>query len=379
MAQHDRDGHAKARWWHNLTPGDRRRAGARALIDCRARRHLDTLLILSPRNFRRALRLLRDQGPRAVLSRAGHYFRSWRYMKRAQHPFLASPPIAEELLGMTSREEQAYLRWYAKEAYDGDGEIVDLGSWMGSSTVPLALGLQDNPRVRDKAQRIHAYDIFTWEDWMDGSVAGSALAGRYRPGDSFLDEFRRRTARWEPLIETVPGDLTRLGWESAEPIEFLFNDASKSETLAAAILRNFYPYLIAGKSIVVEQDFAHYYTSWVHLVRYRLREWFEPVFHVPFSGSAVFRCTGAVPREVLEEGAALDSFSDDDIEAAFAASLDLVGEEMKPNVLAARAMLWLHRGDPTRARHELSRAHQEGYAGLDLIRVEREIEAAHQT
>ncbi len=277
---------------------------------------------------------------------------------------------------MTSPEEQAYLRWYARDAYRGEGEIVDLGCWMGSSTVPLALGLTDNPRVAGKGKRIHAYDIFTWEDWMEWTVVGSPVAGRYRPGDSFLDEYLRRTARWEPLIETVPGDLTRQGWESGRPVEFLFNDAGKSEALAAAILRNFYPFLIPGKSLVVEQDFAHYYTSWVHLVRYRLREWFEPVFHVPFSGSAVFRTTGAVPPGILEADAPLASFSEDDIEAAFADSLALVGEEMKPNVLAARVMVWLHLGDPGRARRELSRVHQEGYGGLDLIKVEQEIEAA---
>jgi len=297
-------------------------------------------------------------------------------MKHARHPFLASPPITEELLGMTSREEQAYLRWYARDTYQGEGEIVDLGCWMGSSTVPLALGLADNPRVPDKAERIHAYDIFTWEEWMEWTVVGSPLAGRYRPGDSFLDEYRRRTATWESQIETVPGDLTKVGWEPRKPIEFLFNDASKSEALACAILRNFYPYLIPGRSIVVEQDFAHYYTSWVHLVRWRLREWFAPVFHVPFSGSAVFRCTGNVPRSVLEQGVSVGSFSDEEIEAAFADSLALVEEEMKPNVLAARVMLWLHRGDPARARRELERVHRDGHRGLDLIPVEREIEAA---
>ena len=45
------------------------------------------------------------------------------------------------ILGMTSMEEQLFLEDYAQNEYSGKGEIVELGCWLGSSTISLARGL----------------------------------------------------------------------------------------------------------------------------------------------------------------------------------------------------------------------------------------------
>src|SRR5262250_2891759 len=74
-------------------------------------------------------------------------------------------PNTHKVHGMTSTEEQTYFRRYARDMYSGVGEIVDLGCWLGSTTIPLAQGLFKNINVSTKGKRIHAYDLFVWEEW----------------------------------------------------------------------------------------------------------------------------------------------------------------------------------------------------------------------
>src|SRR5687768_9256408 len=66
------------------------------------------------------------------------------------------------LLGATTLEERAFCEWYARSAYRGAGAIVDLGSWLGSTTVPLARGMSRRPPGA-ATTRIEAYDRFVWE------------------------------------------------------------------------------------------------------------------------------------------------------------------------------------------------------------------------
>ena len=50
----------------------------------------------------------------------------------------------------------------------------------------------------------------------------------------------------------------------------------------------FFPALMSGASIIMHQDFAHWYTAWIHPIHYRLREYLEPLYDIPASGSMVF-------------------------------------------------------------------------------------------
>lgn len=62
----------------------------------------------------------------------------------------------------------------------------------------------------------------------------------------------------------------------------------KSWELANSVLRNFFPALRPGLSLVHHQDFVHFFTPWIHLIMYRLREYFEPYAYVR-EGSYIFR------------------------------------------------------------------------------------------
>jgi hypothetical protein len=111
--------------------------------------------------------------------------------------------------GWTSFGEQEYFRNYARNCYAGIGEIVDLGCLLGSTTIPLAVGLAQNRRVRNKASRIHAYDLFEWYPWMADPKLG--FKRTYAPGEGFLEEFKERIAKYVQEIVVYPGDLMQIG------------------------------------------------------------------------------------------------------------------------------------------------------------------------
>lgn len=287
-------------------------------------------------------------------------------------------PIASDKLSMLSFEERFYLQNYAKNEYTGSGEIVDLGCWLGSSTIPLAVGLDKNSNVNPKTERIHAYDIFTWQSsYMNQHLIGTSLEGKYKDGDSFVEEFIERIHPWNHLIQVYPGNLNRIGWEQ-RPIEFLFIDAMKSWELANSILKNFFPSLIPGLSLVVHQDFAHFYQVWIHLIMYRLRDYLVPLEEHPFLySSKVFRYIKAIPEEFLQSYS-LASFSEEEAEAAFDYSLALTPKKLKPNVAAAKVMYFIQVGNVERAKLELSQARAKYSRSdwWDLVDVEEWLERA---
>lgn len=227
-------------------------------------------------------------------------------------------------LGMTSPNEQAYFEHYAHRIYKGDGEVVDLGCWLGSTTFALARGL----RAAGRPGPVHAYDRFIWEEWMEGTTPASMIDPLDR-GQSFVDQFRALARPWGELVSVHEANLTTERWDGG-PIEFLLVDAMKDWTLTRSIARNFFPHVIPGGHIL-QQDFSHRDTPWVHLLNYRLSDYLEPVYDVPASASYVFRVVRPIPPD-------LDlAFSEGDVEPAFRLSLRITRSDKAPEIRAAEA------------------------------------------
>jgi hypothetical protein len=269
---------------------------------------------------------------------------------------------------MIVEEESSWLRNYATETYSGAGEIVDLGCFVGSTTIALAQGLRANPAA--KTAKIHACDCFRWEDWMQRWWEAKGLTPPDLERDSFLPEFLKRTSPWKEQIIVHSEDLAGSRWDDG-PIEFLLIDVMKSADVAEAIARNFFGALIPGKSYIAHQDFAHWLTSWISVLQFRLRDSFEVAADVPMSGTVVFHYRKPFLPEAVGD-LSMSSVKPEEIEAAFDYSLSVVADAKKPNVIAAKAMAYLHRGDVDVAR-EVLRTNRWGPTsyGQDLEIVER--------
>jgi hypothetical protein len=270
--------------------------------------------------------------------------------------------------GMTSINEQNYFRRYAQDMYSGAGEIVDLGCWLGSTTIPLAQGLRRNFNISTKGKHIHAYDLFVWEEYMNSLMDGCRK--KYSPGDNFLDEYKSRIRNYSDLIKIYPGDLQQIGW-IGKPIEFLLVDAMKSWKTAQYVVEHFYPSLLPEKSLLLHQDFKHYYTSWIHLIQYRLRDYFKFEMDIPKSSSVVFRLKKRVDCD-LKWCADLKSFSVDEVDEAFNYSISLVGGKPS-NIAAAKVMYFVHLNRIAEAKRVLDDFIQEGFSEKSELGVCKKI------
>ncbi len=248
-------------------------------------------------------------------------------------------------LGMTTPQERDFCFRFTSEVWDGQGVIVDLGCWLGATTRALARGLPTKNRV------IHAYDQFRWSVYMDRYVEGTELEGRFRPGDSFLDEVRQRFAPWQNQIEIHAGNLTEQS-PPDEAIAFLLVDVIKSAELAEHVVRHFFSRLRVG-ALVMQQDFSHFYTGWIQLIHSRFRDHFTPVEDIPESCSLVFRLEKAIPEESLQNCEWLRHPSNEEIADAFDLARSWVADSKRGSLDAAEVMLHAHQGNLKQARARL--------------------------
>jgi hypothetical protein len=264
--------------------------------------------------------------------------RDWRHLRRLGKT---------RKFGMTSRQEQQWLRRYAARNYRGAGAIVDLGCFLGATTIALAEGLALNRQAKRK--QIHAYDLFIWNEGYEKWSRGTEVEGLFTPGSTSMPEFLRRTQKWRDYIVIHQGDLRQARWEHG-PIEFLFIDVMKSADLATAIGSSFFPHLMPAKSYVAHQDFAHCFTPWIHFLTFRLRDYFSFVADLP--QSSLFRLEKKIEPHVLARDLSPAVVTSAEIEAVFDYSMSLVGDDKKANVVGAKAMAYVARGEFTRA-HEI--------------------------
>jgi hypothetical protein len=261
--------------------------------------------------------------------------------------------------GMTRGEEQHWLRTYAAQSYSGAGAIVDLGCFLGATTISLAEGLALNEQAASK--QIHAFDLFLWGEGYETWAKGREVEGLFAVGSSFLPEFLRRTREWRDYIVVHEGDLSRARWEGG-PIEFLFIDAMKSPRLASAIASNFFPHLIPGKSYIAHQDFPDCFTPWIHFLTFWLRDYCS--FAADLPQSSLFRLEREIEPEALASDLSPAAVSPAQIEATFEYSVRLVADDKKANVIAAKAMAYAARGEFGRA-HDIMRRSPYGPASRD--------------
>jgi hypothetical protein len=214
--------------------------------------------------------------------------------------------------GMTCKSEQDWLRNYTENVYTGEGEIIELGSWMGSYTIPLATGLMRRKYLLPH-RKIHSFDKFIWENWMNEHSAG--VWHPWREGQSFLPEYVKRIGYLNPYIQIHAGDLLDVKWEW--PVEFICVDAMKSWELVNVILKQFYTKLVPEKSRVFHQDFKYEGCPWIHLVHWVLKDYFWIDPNIEYSTTVVFRLHKPIPPELLLKNYSILDFSPAVIEEAF--------------------------------------------------------------
>lgn len=277
----------------------------------------------------------------------------WSHLRqRKEHPRLPSvrsivrrflPRIdASPQLALTTARERAYCRWAAEEYYSGQGQLIEMGCWLGSLTRALAGGLVANQAIDAASRRVHVFDRFTWISEWESLVKDTKLAGRFQPGEDCQEAFLERISDYRELVSVTKADLGTYRY-TGPPIEILVLDVMKTAALTKNIAQQFFPHLIPGKALVINQDYCHYGHPWIHIAAYHLRDSLHPVGVVPRGSMAVFRSVKdvVVPEHLADEPT---DYTMEEIDEAYAWNRAVLPEKVHDSLAAAEVQLLLRKG-----------------------------------
>lgn len=277
-------------------------------------------------------------------------------------------PFASDF-GMTTPIEQAFCQWYGAHAYQGKGEWIELGSFLGSLTFPGVRGLRVNKSASARDRKIRVYDLFLWDFTMVKFAEYYEISNPPKEGDWYIEFYRNYISKVIDRVEVNQADLTRRGY-SREPIEFLLIDVMKYPALVGNVLKKFFPSLKAG-SIVFHQDYLHFYESWVTLSMYQMRDYIKCLKALPGGDAVIFEMTGTPDDSVLTFPLESTKIERVYIEEAFEWSRSIMPEDRHPEVYATECMMLFHSGRVDACKelyHKQCSAHSELQNIRDLKR-----------
>ena len=186
-----------------------------------------------------------------------------RSILEKNEPWTIFDITSSQIPGMlTFAEKQYYL--YIGKFYSGRGEIVEIGSWLGSSTFYIVDGLLSNPYFRGR--KVNVYDDFTWRSsWMDKWMNDSNLQLPSNH-ESFETLFHYFTKDINPYINVSRRKLCEYDgnalvddfeW-SGLPIELCFIDCGRTLEVNEAWYKKLSPYFISDRTLIVMQDWQNY-------------------------------------------------------------------------------------------------------------------------
>ena len=193
---------------------------------------------------------------------------------------------------MLTREERRMLRWIAHKYYSGRGSVCDLGCFVGGSTIALADGLKE---AGHRGKIIHSFDFYR----ADPQIWNKYLPRVVRPenGD-FFPHVRKLLDKYLDLISFNQGNFLDQPVPEG-PIEILFVDISKTLPINDRIISQFFPRLIPGVSIVIQQDYFHPAPLWDIVTMELLQDYFE-IIGACDQHSAIFLNTKQVDSSAIE-------------------------------------------------------------------------------
>jgi len=158
---------------------------------------------------------------------------------------------------MISKEEARYYM-YLGQFYRGDGEIVELGPWLGSSTYFIHQGLSDCPYFKNR--KIHVYDDFVWRSsFMNDKVRdderlsdGADFKGLF---DKYVASFKENLIVYKRRISSDRFNfhVPILEWKEKQ-IEMLFVDCGRTFKVNETWYDLLAPFFIPGKTLIIMQD-----------------------------------------------------------------------------------------------------------------------------
>jgi len=216
------------------------------------------------------------------------------YLGRPPQYVLSAP-------SMMNAYERAFLYQTAKDYYSGDGIILDGGIFMGASTCAFGYGVGECD-VRSSVISHFTKPIVS----IDQAIASVPMVERFKregaegikPGDSFAHIIRKNIEPVSELVDLRIGDITKIGLVNQD-IEILFLDVLKSRNLSLFAIENYFPRLIPGRSLVIQQDYFIDGLVYVRIHQECLADKFEFIGEI--GSTAIFRCKEKITEDEAKE------------------------------------------------------------------------------
>jgi hypothetical protein len=181
--------------------------------------------------------------------------RTWLMEPEAPWKELPVDPIP--MPGMITDEETQYYD-YIGAIYEGRGEVIELGPWLGKSTRHILRGLEKNPQFTGR--RLHVFDDFVWRpSWMDQYTPEHQRLPNHADFRHLFEKYaedvlprlnvtRARIADYDGN-ETLP----RIHWNGG-PIEMMYIDCGRTVQANEGWFEVFSPSFIPDVSLLIMQD-----------------------------------------------------------------------------------------------------------------------------
>jgi hypothetical protein len=186
---------------------------------------------------------------------------------------------------MLSPGEIKMLYWLARQhpGLTPDQVVVDLGPFLGGSTVALGAGLKARGTL--ELPRLYAYDMFRVPQ--DGYSQG--LIAVARPvGTSVLDLYHEQIVPVSNLVAICPGDFAQARLPAAQRA-LLFVDLAKTWALNQHVIEECFPRLVPGRALLIQQDYNDHSCPHLHVTMAIYQDHFE--YLTDEGASRVFRLT----------------------------------------------------------------------------------------
>jgi len=210
------------------------------------------------------------------------------------------PPSALSVPSMMSVPEKRFLYGLASAYYEGHGVIVDAGIFLGASTRCFGEGLQNNPRLQQITRRwkkpVISFERGLINPGMPAFFQRNKLKFSGNVGDSFESEVRRNIEPVKTLIDLRMGDIMQTA-HGKEPVEVLFLDVLKLPEISTFVIRSFFPRLIPGRSIVIQQDYFYERLPYIKTQQEFFGAYFEYIGEI--GSTAVYRCSKEIDAAAL--------------------------------------------------------------------------------
>ena len=180
------------------------------------------------------------------------------YLREDRPPWDHLHVNAITMPGMISDEVAKYYEYIGSE-YQGHGEAVELGPWLGKSTRHIIRGLNKNPKFVGK--QLYVFDDFVWRLWMNPFISDDQRLPNH---SDFCHLFEKYVRDIRPHLNVIKGkivdydgneNVAPIKWNGT-PIEIMYIDCGRHIEVNEGWYRIFSPYLIPGMSLLIMEDWG---------------------------------------------------------------------------------------------------------------------------